>query len=525
MSASRVETMWERLAYDRRIVGDASEPGRRILRRTRLTTVLAVVLANVGGAAVVACFALWALPTPEGVPDSARWVNTAIAGGYLLAALLVGVVFGLRRVERRPYDVRDWLCADRAPTADQRDAALRAPLRITFVQAVLWLGAVLVFTLVNATYDWLLGLGVGLTVALGGMTTSAAAYLLAEFAQRPLAARALAAAPPEDRRGAGVAVRWMLVWALGSGIPFVAFVLIGIVALTPVSMDETTLAVTMLALGAIGLGIGAFLSLLVVLATVHPIGSIRRGLARVRAGDFDVDVPVWDSTEVGLLQAGFNEMAGGLRERERIRDVFGRQVGEDVARKALSEEVRLGGETRETAVLFVDIVGSTELAAERPPEEVVELLNRFFAEVVDVVEAAGGWVNKFEGDAALAVFGAPLPVEDAAGRALRAARKLDERLHERVPELEAGIGVASGEAVAGNIGAESRFEYTVIGDPVNEAARLTELAKDRDVRVLASQATVERAGGDERDRWSLGEEVTLRGRSEPTRLACPRRAG
>jgi adenylate cyclase len=525
MTASRVETMWERLAYDRRIVGDASEPGRRILRRTRWTTVLAVVLANVGGAAVVACFALWALPTPEGVPDSARWVNAAIAGGYLLVALFAGVVLGLRRIERRPYDVRDWLCTERAPTAGERDAALRSPLRITVLQALLWLGAVVVFTLVNATYDWLLGLGVGLTVALGGMTTSAAAYLLAELAQRPLAARALAAAPPEDRRGTGVAVRWMLVWALGSGIPFVAFVLIGVVALTPVSMDETTLAVTMLALSAIGLGIGSFLSLLAVLATVHPIGSIRRELRRVRAGDFDVEVPVWDSTEVGLLQAGFNEMVAGLRERERIRDVFGRQVGEDVARKALSEEVRLGGEAREVAVLFVDIVGSTALAAERAPEEVVELLNRFFAEVVDVVEASGGWVNKFEGDAALAVFGAPLAVEDAAGSALRAARSLDERLRERVPELEAGIGVASGDAVAGNIGAESRFEYTVIGDPVNEAARLTELAKDHTPHVLASGATAERAGDDEAGRWSLGDEVTLRGRPAATRLARPRSTG
>jgi adenylate cyclase len=440
----------------------------------------------------------------------------------VLVALLVGIGFGLPRIERHPLDVRAWLCADRAPTPEERDSALRSPMRIARIQAVLWLGAVVVFATVNATYDWLLGLGVALTVALGGMTTCAAAYLMAELAQRPLAARALAATPPEERPGAGVAVRWMLVWALGSGIPFVAFMLIGIVAVTPVSMDETTLAVTMLALSGIGLAVGAFLSLLVVLATVHPISAIRRALRRVRAGDLDVEVPVWDSTEVGLLQAGFNDMVGGLREREHIRDVFGRQVGEEVARKALSEDVRLGGEARDVAVLFVDIVGSTALAADRAPEEVVELLNRFFAEVVEVVESTGGWVNKFEGDAALAIFGAPLAMDDPAGCALRAARKLDERLRERMPEIAAGIGVAAGEAVAGNIGAESRFEYTVIGDPVNEAARLTELAKDHDPHVLASQAAIEGAGGDEAERWELGDEVTLRGRPEATRLAGPR---
>ncbi len=225
---------------------------------------------------------------------------------------------------------------------------------------------------------------------------------------------------------------------------------------------------------------------------------------------------------MGLLQAGFNDMVTGLRERERIRDLFGRQVGEDVARQAMEDDVRLGGEVREVSVLFVDLVGSTTLAGERPPEEVVELLNRFFAEVIDVVEGCGGWINKFEGDAALAIFGAPLPVTDAPGSALRAARELDERLRERIPELRAGIGVACGEAVAGNIGAERRFEYTVIGDPVNQASRLTDLAKERSCRVLAAHGVVEAAADDEAARWQAGEEHTLRGRSSPTLVASPR---
>src|SRR5690606_5783050 len=129
------------------------------------------------------------------------------------------------------------------------------------------------------------------------------------------------------------------------------------------------------------------------------------------------------------------------------------------------------------AVLFVDVVGSTELAAARPAPEVVELLNRFFGVVVDEVHAHGGWINKFQGDATLAVFGAPVAVDDAAGRALAAARAVERRLPHEVPELQAGMGVAFGPVVAGNVGDERRFEFTVIGDPVNEAARLTELAK------------------------------------------------
>ena len=148
-------------------------------------------------------------------------------------------------------------------------------------------------------------------------------------------------------------------------------------------------------------------------------------------------------------------------------------------------------------------------------------LNRFFAEVVDAVTACGGSVNKFEGDGALAVFGAPVDAKDHADAGLRAARLLHRRLEERVPECRAGIGVAAGAAVAGNVGAERRFEYTVIGDPVNGAARLCELAKSKSPTVAVSMATVERAEAEERREWVEAGEVTLRGRAQPTRLAVP----
>ena len=126
-----------------------------------------------------------------------------------------------------------------------------------------------------------------------------------------------------------------------------------------------------------------------------------------------------DASEVGLLQAGFNRMTAGLAERERLRDLFGRHVGEDVARAALENEAELGGEEKEVAALFVDVIGSTELAAERPPAEVVKALNRFFAVVVAVTEAHHGFVNKFEGDGALCVFGAPAPMPRPGRRGAR----------------------------------------------------------------------------------------------------------
>ena len=172
-------------------------------------------------------------------------------------------------------------------------------------------------------------------------------------------------------------------------------------------------------------------------------------------------------------------------------------------------------------MLFVDLVGSTTLAATRPPTEVVDLLNRFFAVVVEVVHRHGGIVNKFEGDAALAVFGAPTVVDDPAGAALAAAREMAGSLRGAVPEVEAGIGVSYGTAVAGNVGAEQRYEYTVIGDPVNEAARLTELAKAISGHVVASEVAVAAASPTEAGHWTLGDTTVLRGRTAPTRLATP----
>jgi adenylate cyclase len=186
--------------------------------------------------------------------------------------------------------------------------------------------------------------------------------------------------------------------------------------------------------------------------------------------------------------------------------------------------VQLGGEVREVAVVFADVIGSTSIAGRRPPNEVVALLNDFFRLVVETVEEQGGWVNKFEGDAALCVFGAPTARPDAACDALRAARTLRRRLDEELEGADAGIGVSAGPAVAGNVGTEERFEYTVIGDPVNEAARLSELAKRCPERLLATAGVVERAGPEEAACWETREEVVLRGRDEPTALATPAQA-
>jgi adenylate cyclase len=190
-------------------------------------------------------------------------------------------------------------------------------------------------------------------------------------------------------------------------------------------------------------------------------------------------------------------------------------VGTSVAQEALRKGVTLSGECRDAVALFVDITGSTGLSRRVEPERLVEMLNRFFSVVVDAVEENGGLVNKFEGDAALCVFGVPVEIDDAASAALRTARRIRDEVC-GAGEFDIGIGVASGQVVAGQVGASSRLEYTVIGDAVNQASRLTDLAKRCPSRVLASEDTVLAASPEERERWSKADTVTLRGRDEPT---------
>lgn len=220
----------------------------------------------------------------------------------------------------------------------------------------------------------------------------------------------------------------------------------------------------------------------------------------MRHGDLDTSVPVDSAGEVGLVQAGFNQMVAGLREHQQLRDLFGRHVGEEVARRALAEGVRLGGERPQVSVLFVDLIGSSVMARERTPENVVATLNRFFAAVVDSVAAEGGWVNEFEGDGALCVFGAPADHPDHANSALCAAVALKRHLDGI--GIDAAIGVASGDVVAGNVGSEARYGYTVIGHPVNVASRLTDAAKQHSSRVLAA------IGG---EGWERADMLDLKG--------------
>jgi adenylate cyclase len=392
------------------------------------------------------------------------------------------------------------------------------PKRCATHSAICWVGAVPLFFFLNVDYSLELASDIAGAIVFAGLTSLTAVYLVAERITRPALAYVLDPRATSVSRSLGVAPRIVLTWALLSGVPLIAILTIPLGRL-PEQPEDLALPIGFLV--AVGLVTG-FLGMKAVAHTIaRPVRSLRKAMDQVGEGRTDIEVRVDDASEIGRLQAGFNAMVDGLRERERLRDLFGRQVGDDVAREALERGVTLGGQQKTVAVLFVDIIGSTELASRERPERVVEVLNDFFAVVVQTVAKHGGLVNKFEGDGAVCVFGAPVDHDEFAGAALAAARELRDRLVRESP-VDFAIGVSCGTAVAGHVGAEERYEYTVIGDPVNEAARLRELAKARPERVLASADTVEQAGEVEARRWEIDGEARLRGRHAPTRLACLR---
>ena len=437
-------------------------------------------------------------------------------GAVLVLGLLLTYV-----LQRRMARTFAWLREGREPTPAEHRLTLRMPAFTASLTAVAWAFGSLLGFLLNVDHSFDSALLIAVAVWLGGETTSALSYLFCERTIRPGTALALAARAPR-RPTLGVRNRLVIAWSLGTAVPMLSILGVGIAGLAREDVDPVALAGACVFLGTVALGTGLLAILVTARAISEPLNVMRSAIERVGAGDLEVQVPVDDSTEVGLLQAGFNRMAEGLRERARIRDIFGRQVGEDVARSALSEGVTLGGEEREVGALFVDITGSTSMALAMPPSEVVRLLNKFFRVVVEAVEREGGLVNKFQGDAALCVFGAPvdqprtLPARPCGPRA-RWHRGSSARCR-RSASGSASRRAARSPATSGPSGASSTRSSAIRSTRPPACARWPRSAPSG-----CSPPTPRCGGRRRRGRaWAVGERTVLRGRLEATGLALPR---
>ncbi len=218
----------------------------------------------------------------------------------------------------------------------------------------------------------------------------------------------------------------------------------------------------------------------------RPILSMQRAARKIQNGDYEIHLKNVSNDELGSLEDAIGEMAQGLKEKEFIKDTFGKLVDPNIRDYLLKGNVELGGQLVEATILFADIRGFTSLSEKLMPEKVVQLLNLYFERVSEDIASEGGLVNKFVGDGILAIFGAPIPLENSSLAAVRAGTKIRETVRlingddssQNLPDIDIGLGIHTGPVLAGNIGSKSRMEYTVIGDTVNIASRVENLCKE-----------------------------------------------
>jgi len=258
---------------------------------------------------------------------------------------------------------------------------------------------------------------------------------------------------------------------------------------------------TLLALFLASLAASVVAAVAVARSVTRPVLDLAEGVRSIGAGDYSRRVKICREDEIGQLAGSFNQMAEDLAEKERVRNLLGKVVSPAIADELLSKKIELGGEERVVTILFSDVRNFTTLCEGRSPQEILSLLNLYLTEVSALIDEHGGVVDKYIGDAVMALFGAPLDHGDNASRAVATALAMEQCLEglnesfrqQDLPALGVGIGINTDLVVVGNMGSENRLNYTVIGDGVNLASRLEGLTKKYGISVIASETTVERS--------------------------------
>ncbi len=278
-----------------------------------------------------------------------------------------------------------------------------------------------------------------------------------------------------------------------------------------------TITIVMLLIGIIG-------TISIVTFIVNPVNHLAYAAKQIGEGKLDQEVKIRSRDEIGELAHAFNEMIKGLKERDFIRNTFGKYVTKQVAEAILNGRLALGGERKKTTILISDIRDFSKMSEKLPPEEVVDFLNQYFTKMVDIVVKYEGTLDKFIGDALLAVFGAPISHPDDAKRAVLGSLEMKEELAKFNAERERkgkepikiGIAIHTGDVVAGNIGSEIRMEYTVIGNTVNLSSRVEKLNKRLGTMILITETTYQEVKNIVQ--VAEMEEVLVRGIEQPVKV-------
>jgi adenylate cyclase len=353
----------------------------------------------------------------------------------------------------------------------------------------------------------------GTTVIAGGVTT-AFIFFASEHAWR----RRLPDFFPEgDLRAVagvprlGVRIRLLTIFLLVGVVPLAV---LGILAygraLDLLGADPVTAAaivdglrLTILFILAVGIVAAVALSVFAANSVAAPLKDVEGAMAEVERGRLNGHCPVVTTDEIGAVAEGFNRMLHGLREREMVKETFGKYVTPEVRDEILAGRISGEGALTEATILFADLRDFTPWVEASEPRQVVRDLNEYFTEMAQAIRAHQGLVLQFIGDEIEAVFGAPIAHAGHAALAVRAALEMRRRLRERNARREAagqpvfrhGIGIHTGTVLAGSIGGAGRLSYALVGDPVNLASRIQGLTKDFKVDILISDATRRRLDG------------------------------
>lgn len=278
----------------------------------------------------------------------------------------------------------------------------------------------------------------------------------------------------------------------------------------------------------LALSISIFLIFVFSMTITSPIEALAELIGFVSKGNFDVKAaerirsPFQD--EVKDLAFAFDNMTEGLKERDKVKSLFSKFHGSSITDDLMNQEVGLGGQSKEVVVFFSDIRGFTSFSEKRAPEEVVEMLNEYFEVMVGIINRHGGVVDKFIGDAIMAVWGAPKGTDRDAHNAVMACLKMrialvelnDKRKARGQPAIQIGIGLHAGNVISGTIGSTERMEYTVIGNTVNTGSRIEASTKAFGADLLISDEVVKKIG----DEYliELAGAAEVKGRSEPLKM-------
>lgn len=439
-----------------------------------------------------------------------------------LTAIAIAIV--LARIYGRLGPLSGWIAGDRGPEATERAWRVAVGLPLALIKRDLGFPVFGVAVPVSIAAVLLYGLSwfaffpllVGGLIALG--YSAILHYLALELAMRPILFDINAALEsPVRLERPSIPLRYKL---LGS-LPLINVITgVTVAALTSDGAGVQALSLNVVIALTVAFLISFELTVLLSRSILRPVEDLEAATERIRQGRYDEHVPVTTADEFGELSSAFNQMVDGLAERERLREAFGTYLDEEVARHLISEDYDPDGHEVEVSLVFCDVQDFTGHSVNASASEIVSRLNALFEVIVPIVGRHRGHVDQFVGDGLLAVWGAPERQADHADRAVQCAVEIASTVNSRRPGgFQIGIGVNSGQVVAGAIGGAGRLSFSVIGDAVNVCSRVEAKTRETGDPVLVTEAT----------RLLLSEtmeveprgKLQIRGYSEPIELYAP----